>query len=126
MVMIGLYVTWLPKLASGPLWSRMALEKERCLTSWWANILYINNYVNTDSIVSILFQNIKNNDIVQDWMFRPIKNPNIVFHIWTKSFGSFERTSLVRRSSNQNIFLNQPNSVNKTILVHFRKALTSD
>ncbi|XP_011495252.1 PREDICTED: nose resistant to fluoxetine protein 6-like [Ceratosolen solmsi marchali] len=50
MVMVGLYVTWLPKLDSGPLWSRMKLENERCLASWWANILYINNYVNTDHI----------------------------------------------------------------------------
>ncbi|KAL7286330.1 hypothetical protein TKK_0019288 [Trichogramma kaykai] len=50
MVIVGLYVTWLPKLDSGPLWSRMKLENERCIASWWANILYINNYVNTDQI----------------------------------------------------------------------------
>ncbi|XP_034933564.1 nose resistant to fluoxetine protein 6-like [Chelonus insularis] len=50
LVMIGLYTTWLPKLDSGPLWSRMTEEKRRCLDSWWTNLLYINNYVNTDNL----------------------------------------------------------------------------
>ncbi|KAJ8668277.1 hypothetical protein QAD02_009940 [Eretmocerus hayati] len=50
MVMLGLYVTWLPNLDSGPLWSRMRLENERCRASYWANLLYINNYVNTDQL----------------------------------------------------------------------------
>ncbi|KAG7196866.1 hypothetical protein KM043_014500 [Ampulex compressa] len=50
LVMIGFYVTWLTKLDMGPLWFKMENEKERCLSSWWANILYINNYVNEDKI----------------------------------------------------------------------------
>ncbi|XP_066592007.1 nose resistant to fluoxetine protein 6-like [Prorops nasuta] len=50
LVVIGLYVTWLPRLDSGPLWSRMEIEKERCLNSWWTNILYINNYVDTNHL----------------------------------------------------------------------------
>lgn len=52
MVIVGLYLTWLPRLDSGPLWWRMNKEKERCRASWWANILYINNYVNTDQLVN--------------------------------------------------------------------------
>ncbi|XP_014486530.1 PREDICTED: nose resistant to fluoxetine protein 6-like isoform X2 [Dinoponera quadriceps] len=49
-VMVGLYATWLTQLDRGPLWSMMRQEKEKCLTSWWANLLYINNYVNTHKI----------------------------------------------------------------------------
>ncbi|XP_061706201.1 nose resistant to fluoxetine protein 6-like [Cydia pomonella] len=50
-VVILFYMTWLPKIGEGPLWEdRMQLEQERCMTSWWANILYINNYVNTDHL----------------------------------------------------------------------------
>ncbi|XP_015122529.1 nose resistant to fluoxetine protein 6 [Diachasma alloeum] len=50
LVMLGLYVTWLPRLDSGPLWYRMIEEKERCQASWWTNILYVNNYVNTNQL----------------------------------------------------------------------------
>lgn len=53
-VVISLYMTWLDKLGSGPLWdAKMQVEKERCLESWWTNILYINNYVNTENLVRI-------------------------------------------------------------------------
>ncbi|KAG7305317.1 hypothetical protein JYU34_009377 [Plutella xylostella] len=51
MVVILFYMTWLPKLGEGPLWEdRMSLEQQRCMKSWWANILYVNNYVNTDQL----------------------------------------------------------------------------
>ncbi|KAM7346795.1 nose resistant to fluoxetine protein 6-like isoform 2-T2 [Cochliomyia hominivorax] len=47
LAIIGFYITWLPSIGSGPLWQqRMNREQERCETSWWANILYINNYIN--------------------------------------------------------------------------------
>lgn len=53
LAVIALYSTWLPKLGSGPLWdSRMGLEQERCQSSWWINLLYVNNYIGTDKIVS--------------------------------------------------------------------------
>lgn len=49
--MIALYTTWLPKMGSGPLWkSRIGLEEERCEMSWWANLLYINNYVGSENL----------------------------------------------------------------------------
>lgn len=52
MVIILFYMTWFPKMGEGPLWDdRLQLEKERCMESWWTNILYINNYVNTDKLV---------------------------------------------------------------------------
>nr|XP_013190090.1 unnamed protein product [Amyelois transitella] len=51
LIVILFYMTWLPKIGEGPLWEdRILLEQERCMDSWWANILYINNYVNTDKI----------------------------------------------------------------------------
>ncbi|KAJ6640289.1 Nose resistant to fluoxetine protein 6 [Pseudolycoriella hygida] len=51
LAIIALYATWLPKLGSGPLWdSRMNLEQERCQSSWWLNLLYVNNYFGTDKI----------------------------------------------------------------------------
>ncbi|KAH9636680.1 hypothetical protein HF086_003228 [Spodoptera exigua] len=51
LVVILFYMTWLPKMGEGPLWQdRLLLEQERCMTSWWTNILYINNYVNTDKM----------------------------------------------------------------------------
>lgn len=50
---IALYATWLPKLGSGPMWDRrMNLEQERCQDSWYLNLLYINNYVGNDKLVS--------------------------------------------------------------------------
>ncbi|CAG4940148.1 unnamed protein product [Colias eurytheme] len=48
-VVIFFYMTWLPKIGEGPLWeNRIQLEQERCMDSWWTNILYINNYLKTD------------------------------------------------------------------------------
>lgn len=32
-------------LGDGPLWlQKISMEQERCLKSWWKNILYVNNY----------------------------------------------------------------------------------
>lgn len=51
MAMIGLYITWMPKMGDGPIWNqRIGMEVERCEASWWKNILYINNYVGTDEL----------------------------------------------------------------------------
>lgn len=54
LVVLGFNLTWLPHIGSGPLWNTTAqLESDRCLKSWWANLLYVNNYVNTDNLVSL-------------------------------------------------------------------------
>nr|XP_023017426.1 nose resistant to fluoxetine protein 6-like isoform X2 [Leptinotarsa decemlineata] len=51
LIVIGFYTTFLHRTASGPFWeSRVGLERDRCLNSWWTNILYINNYVNSDQL----------------------------------------------------------------------------
>ncbi|XP_037931842.1 nose resistant to fluoxetine protein 6-like, partial [Teleopsis dalmanni] len=50
-VVIGFYMTWLPNIGDGPIWKqRIQIEQERCQESWWLNILYINNYFNTNSL----------------------------------------------------------------------------
>lgn len=53
LVIIGFYMTWFPSLGDGPLWQqRIEREQERCISSWFLNILYINNYFNIDKLVS--------------------------------------------------------------------------
>ncbi|KAF5305499.1 hypothetical protein FQA39_LY01590 [Lamprigera yunnana] len=50
-VVIGLYATILKKLNNGPLWNEKILaEQNRCIESWWINLLYINNYVNAENL----------------------------------------------------------------------------
>ncbi|XP_049772327.1 nose resistant to fluoxetine protein 6-like [Schistocerca cancellata] len=45
-MVILFYIYVLPYLGSGPLWKTTVIqEKENCEKYWWANILYINNYV---------------------------------------------------------------------------------
>ncbi|XP_058803541.1 nose resistant to fluoxetine protein 6-like [Phymastichus coffea] len=82
MVIVGLYVTWLPRLDSGPLWSRMRLENERCIASWWANVLYINNYVNTDKLC--MFQSWYLSVDTQLFILAPV----VVYPLWKwRKFG---------------------------------------
>uniref|UniRef100_A0A182Y7U1 Nose resistant-to-fluoxetine protein N-terminal domain-containing protein n=1 Tax=Anopheles stephensi TaxID=30069 RepID=A0A182Y7U1_ANOST len=51
LAVIALYATWLPRLGDGPLWQeRIELEQQRCQQSWWLNVLYVNNYLGTDSV----------------------------------------------------------------------------
>ncbi|KAJ8921959.1 hypothetical protein NQ315_008593 [Exocentrus adspersus] len=78
-VVIGLYTTYLYRSGSGPLWeSKINLEKERCVNSWWANILYINNYVNTNQLC-----------MFQSWYLAVdyhlfIISPIIIFPLWKR------------------------------------------
>lgn len=54
LIIIGLYATILARLGDGPLWnSKIGLEQERCVNSWWINILYVNNYFNTNFLVIV-------------------------------------------------------------------------
>ncbi|CAB3382226.1 Hypothetical predicted protein [Cloeon dipterum] len=79
MVVLGFYATVLAKIGSGPLWQRkVGVEVERCVASWWANILYINNYVNTDQLC-----------MFQSWYITCdfhlfIISPPIIWLLWKK------------------------------------------
>lgn len=59
LAVLGFYCTLFVKMGSGPLWAeKVGKEAERCHQSWWTNILYINNYVNVDKLVSNFLKNI--------------------------------------------------------------------
>lgn len=54
LIIVAFYATLFYKMDSGPLWeSKIGVEKDRCAENWWANMLYINNYYNSDRMVSI-------------------------------------------------------------------------
>lgn len=78
-VILGFYVTYFPRIGSGPLWkSRVNLEKERCEKSWWLNLLYINNYVGIDNLC-----------MFQSWYLAVdyhlfILAPIVIYPLWKK------------------------------------------
>ncbi|XP_050094015.1 nose resistant to fluoxetine protein 6-like [Anopheles aquasalis] len=44
--MMLLDATWLIRLQDGPIWTRLAeTERTFCRSNWWANVLYVNNYL---------------------------------------------------------------------------------
>ena len=53
MLVVFFYGYILEHLGNGPYWAtRVGREAERCRENWWTNFFYINNYVNTDKLVS--------------------------------------------------------------------------
>lgn len=53
MVTVFFYAYVLENAGDGPMWKeRIGRETEKCRASWWANLLYLNNYINLDKIVS--------------------------------------------------------------------------
>ncbi|XP_028129554.1 nose resistant to fluoxetine protein 6-like [Diabrotica virgifera virgifera] len=45
------YCTVYVSVGSGPFWQeRIGVEKNRCVETWWANLAYVNNYVNTENL----------------------------------------------------------------------------
>lgn len=58
--MVAFFAFFLVHVGSGPLWlSRVSIEQQRCLHNWWTNLLYVNNYVNTDALVSEIKENLR-------------------------------------------------------------------
>lgn len=52
--LIVVYIFILPYLNDGPYWKIIVYkEVERCQKNWWTNVLFINNYINTDEQVNI-------------------------------------------------------------------------
>ncbi|XP_039295304.1 nose resistant to fluoxetine protein 6 isoform X2 [Nilaparvata lugens] len=50
-VLLAFYCTMFIKMGDGPLWvEKVGKEMSRCQTTWWVNLLYINNYVNVDNL----------------------------------------------------------------------------
>jgi len=48
MVYIPLFKHW----GDGPIWPQGGVEINECNATWWTNLLYINNVVKTDKMVS--------------------------------------------------------------------------
>ena len=58
-VTIGFYMTIFEKIGSGPRWDNWVHKnKVYCRENWWTNLLYINNYINLNKIVSETHRNI--------------------------------------------------------------------
>ena len=53
-VILG-YVTLFHHIGSGPYWEhRIGFDRDTCSTYWWANLLFINNYVGGKYMVGVL------------------------------------------------------------------------
>lgn len=49
MFVIAIYAWVLPYTGDGPLWkTRIGVESERCVSNWWVNLLFLNNYINPE------------------------------------------------------------------------------
>lgn len=53
--MVWFHANGLYRLGSGPVWPGLKIEVENCQKNWWTNILFINNYVKVDEMVSLEF-----------------------------------------------------------------------
>lgn len=54
-MVIFYYATYFKYSGNGPMWKTIIYpEVEDCRNNWWTNLLYINNYVNVDKIVSFI------------------------------------------------------------------------
>ncbi|KAG8224977.1 hypothetical protein J437_LFUL003355 [Ladona fulva] len=79
MVVLAFYTTLLVQFGSGPLWEhKVGREAERCAENWWANVLYVNNYVNPEKLC-----------MFQSWyitcdMHLFIISPPIVYLLWKR------------------------------------------
>lgn len=52
MVVLAMHSTWLIHLSNGPYWNKIiGTEYTNCRRNWWANILYINNYIDNENMV---------------------------------------------------------------------------
>ncbi|CAB3360039.1 Hypothetical predicted protein [Cloeon dipterum] len=76
-MVVGFYATIYPKLGDGPMWDqKVGLERDRCRDNWWANLLYINNYVNAENMC-----------MFQSWflacdMHYFLLSPLIIYPLW--------------------------------------------
>lgn len=53
---IVIFALFLPYMGDGPLWKLIIYpEAEYCRKNWWTNLLFINNYVNSEEMVIIIY-----------------------------------------------------------------------
>nr|KAG5703831.1 hypothetical protein BaRGS_031465 [Batillaria attramentaria] len=50
MMVLFLYVSVQPHLGRGPAWLAEFNDRDNCKTTWWTNLLYLNNFVKVDKL----------------------------------------------------------------------------
>lgn len=56
LAIVMLYIMSAYKYAGhGPMWMKFGTQDQRCSNTWWATLLYVQNYVFPNSMVSDLF-----------------------------------------------------------------------
>ena len=53
MLVLMVFTTLMKYWLSGPMWPTENVPFDNCKESWWTNLLYINNFVNTENSVSM-------------------------------------------------------------------------
>ncbi len=54
LVIFMLLTSLLPLMGSGPVWNQQILQQSyNCYNNWWQNILYLQNFVDTNKMVNI-------------------------------------------------------------------------
>lgn len=53
MLLLMIYVPTIKYWGTGPAWPQAGIDIDECRTTWWKNLLYINNIVDSDRQVSI-------------------------------------------------------------------------
>lgn len=53
MLLLMIYVPTIKYWGTGPAWPQAGIDIDECRTTWWKNLLYINNIADSDKQVSI-------------------------------------------------------------------------
>lgn len=57
LLVISFNSTWFVHLARGPIWDRIVGDEyRRCRQNGWTNLLYVNNYVNKEEMVNLIYK----------------------------------------------------------------------
>lgn len=60
-------MTLFPRLDSGPLWQQFTSSAELCYDTWWATLLYVQNYAAAGRMVIRLKQDLKFDLTLEDF-----------------------------------------------------------
>ena len=52
MLFLMVYAPTFKYWADGPFWPQQGVEDNECEGTWWTNLLYVNNFVKTDKMVT--------------------------------------------------------------------------
>lgn len=73
--MIAFDATWLRHISRGPYWDKViGYEYRNCRKNWWTNLLYLNNYIDRENMVSFG----KSYYVLSNTIYRILVLPTIV------------------------------------------------